>query len=633
MNKIMIVVQNSYTQEIVFSAYWIDLAVELYSETDPKKFTAAAKSLGTIQSLRFYDTSTLYWSRLSSSSTSTTSADRTEEPFRTLAIQTDKRVLLIHWMRGPFHTKVCHDHHPATPPQKIIPSSSASLTTTTSTLQGHLCEKTIGGVPSSNILGLTDQWVLIGCADGSMKCYDWKHANVIKKIKGLGKGDCVIDLLAAVPYSAATTTTTTQPTTTKRILTASKRGSVYLIEIEIRKDEGSIEIQPPLARFQIPHSEIPEPMPSTTPNHLFSSMEHTARIRYDGHTDRLYWYMPNSQIASNAMASASSSSATPVLHVWNFQSLKNDFAKVRIQIQQNSSSNTKTSLFKPDPTLIVHFPSVSTLSSMQTLGDEASVTVAGTLGTNTMSSNTSSSSSVAIYPGILHSGFPSDAVVCASVTADGDFCLYGATVASWNTNATVQATPCYATLLSTAILDQVSATSMEDENFNTNNNKYAFRIHAITAAPLSPTAMHITVATNWGLVILDVPIYSNPTLQIRNVVNASRHLHLGAGLGSLGKSVMTVQNSNLVYASLDVLQANPVGLLEPKNIISLYESPPAQHMPWNFIVVLFECHPFSYPVLPTFTWPYSGLASFGTKCYTSRRFYSRSSKCGPDPQR
>jgi hypothetical protein len=589
----MIVVQDSNTREILWSAYWIDLAIDLYSETDPQKFVAAAKSLGTILSLRFYDTSTLHWSGLSTSTN--------EEIFRTLAIQTDKRVLLVNLMQGPFHcnTEVLYDH-PVIAPTTISTTTNNNNKNNSLVLLGHLCEKTIGGVPSSNALGLTNHWVLVGCADGSMKCYDWKHSNVVKKIKGLGKGDCVMDLLAAVPYtSAAASTMTTTPNNSnnnnnKRILTASKRGSVYLIEIEIRKEEGSIDIQPPLARFQIPHSEIPETIPIAN---QFFSMEHAARIRYDGHSDRLYWYIPNSQSSTNT---TTSSSAAPVLHVWNFQSLKNDFAKVRIQIQQNASTNSKTTLFKPDPTLIVHFPSVSTMSSLQTSGDEKeSSNVGGTLGTTTTTiSATNSSSSVALFPGILHSGFPSDAVVCASVTADGDFCLHGATVASWNTNTTVQATPCYAVSLSAAIMDQLSATATDgmDENFNhNNNNKYAFRIHAIMAAPLSPTAMHITVATNWGLVILDMPIYSNPTLQTRNVVNASRHLHLGAGLGSLGKSVMAVHNSNLVYGSLDVLQANPVGLLEPKNIISLYESPPAQHMPVEFYRRPFRMSPVLLP--------------------------------------
>jgi len=71
-------------------------------------------------------------------------------------------------------------------------------------------------------------------------------------------------------------------------------------------------------------------------------------------------------------------------------------------------------------------------------------------------------------------------------------------------------------------------------------------------------------------VVLDVEV---------SALSGARRLHFGAGLGSLGKSVLSAHHSDIVYGSLDVLTANPVGLMEARNPTTVYESPPAMHLP------------------------------------------------------
>jgi hypothetical protein len=60
----------------------------------------------------------------------------------------------------------------------------------------------------------------------------------------------------------------------------------------------------------------------------------------------------------------------------------------------------------------------------------------------------------------------------------------------------------------------------------------------------------------------------------------THHYHFGAGLGSLGKSVLqAAQQGNIEYATVDPLTGNPIGYIEPKNPIIVYESPLPYHMP------------------------------------------------------
>lgn len=110
-------------------------------------------------------------------------------------------------------------------------------------------------------------------------------------------------------------------------------------------------------------------------------------------------------------------------------------------------------------------------------------------------------------------------------------------------------------------------------------------IYGIRQAPLlSVSENSLMLVTNLGLCFLELPVNATATVD-------SCHVHFGAGLGSLGKSVLSVQDSSIIYGSLDVLKANPVGRMEAKNPTVVYESPAAHHLPQEFQNTLFRLAP------------------------------------------
>ena len=108
-----------------------------------------------------------------------------------------------------------------------------------------------------------------------------------------------------------------------------------------------------------------------------------------------------------------------------------------------------------------------------------------------------------------------------------------------------------------SLLDIVQATLSLD-------NSPALRVHDMYAQPLGsrPT---VVLVTNVGLLVLEWPTVP---------LVGARHLHFGAGLGSLGKSVLIVNHSDIIYGSLDSLKANPIGSMSSRNPVTVYETPP-----------------------------------------------------------
>jgi len=579
-NKV-VTVQNTVTQEIVYSLHWLDLAAAVYGENDPQKLPAAAKALGQVVSLQFYDASVLFWSRLCLSSDITNDTTQGEQQddhssclWQILAVQTDRRILMLNLRRGPTATHCLG----------TVASTASHATSLYQTIRAHLCEKTIGGVPSSNLLAVTERCVLTGCTDGSLKCYDWRRAVVTKKIKGLGKGDSVLRLLPANPLHTRSSSSSSESATAsqhqqapRRILTVTKKGSVYLIELVL--GSNTIDIQPPLARFQV--TGQPE-----------LSME-ACTIRYDGHTDRVFWSY--NDISNNEV----------VLHVWNLKALQPDFVKNR---------DTK-SIFKPEASMVIHLPAGGG-GGGSTSDHHAG---AGSAELNLLNNG---SRHTLLVPGLVHPAFGEDTVVSVTITASGVWALHGANATSSSAgggalSTTAQPLPVAMAHVKQLIVNAAMAdgsSSLTEEDVETAE----FRVHAVTAAPLGCTGPEVTVATNWGLVVLGLPLrqpqlLSEACASISSgvVASASRHLHFGAGLGSLGKSSLMVQHSAVQYASLDVLQANPVGWLEPKNPVTLYESSPLaaqnNNMPAEFVKRPFRLAPVLLPsptgVYIALVWP------------------------------
>jgi hypothetical protein len=370
------------------------------------------------------------------------------------------------------------------------------------TLGGH------GALPSSNVLPLTSSFLLLGCADGSFKCYDWRRKSVVKSIKGLGKGDWIVACHAANPYSTTVAShhTPADPAAPRRrrILTLTQKGMAYLIEIEIDPAKRHLEIKPPLARFVGGLAEL-----GTLP-----PMEHTL-LSYDPHRDWVTWMQPATKKEPCSVC------------VWNLSSLRDDFV-----------GKDPPTLAKPEPNLTIQFPST----------DHA----------------------LTLTSAVTHTAFGADVLVCAVVTAHGDVHVMGALLRE------AVAAP-LRTLATPLVAFRLPELLQYDAGWDT---RPVLRVHAIQTRNLYATEW--IVATNLGLIVLDLPV---------GVRHGAPHFHFGAGLGSLGKSVLSIQQSNVVYGSLDVLKANPVGPMPFRNPTVLYESPVASHMPPAYTKRLFRTAP------------------------------------------
>jgi hypothetical protein len=290
-------------------------------------------------------------------------------------------------------------------------------------------------------------------------------------------------------------------------------------------------------------------------------MEHCI-YSYDAHCNRFHWL--------------DCSSKEPTMHVWNLSLL---------------DKHVGSSMAKPDPTLVIRFPAVSagTQQPLSGLGLLAAAAQTPTKDDSAIKESVLTGSSpygaVTVLTGIVHAAFSQDTLVSVTVTETGDVCLHGATPIASNTTSTVQATPVMLMDLKQAIVQAVD--SLEEESVE----HVDLRVHSVTMQPLGSSGSELIVATNWGMVVLELSVCSNPVAQSTGVVTGCRHVHFGAGLGSLGKSVITVQQSSVMYGSLDVLTANPSGLLDPKNPVKVYESPMAQHMPPEFYKKPFRLAP------------------------------------------
>ena len=477
-----LVVQNTVTREIVDSLSLADLSYLIYRETDINKIPQAVQSLGSIQSLSFYDPSTLHWSGMAVSSTGDAS---TRSRWETVVIQTNTRILFWNIRQGPNSHSV------------LYPSRKSSLF---KRLGAIIHETALGGngaVPSSNLLPLSSTTVLIGCSDGSLKSYDWHQKAVLKSIKGLGKGDWIVRLLPANRYSV-----NEGDSNKRRILTVTKKGICYLIELEISRD--GLEIKPPLARFVGGMAEVPADSP----------VQHST-ISYDAHRDLILW-----------LSLAPKSKQISML-IWNLKTLQADL------VQQVGSKN----LFKPDPTLTIHLPSfVVEYSSGQAL--------------------------TTVFP-VIHAAFAEDTVILGVVSMNtGHLHLIGGNFHPTNASSQVVGTPLVSVDIASLIQDDGSLDFAP-----------SVKTTSILQSPLSAGSSHsLLVCTNIGIVLLELPLSTK-------LLPAARHVHFGAGLGSLGKSILYVQDSSIVYGSLDVLVANPTGRMEAKNPVVVYESPLPLHLP------------------------------------------------------
>ncbi|GKY90650.1 hypothetical protein MPSEU_000038400 [Mayamaea pseudoterrestris] len=572
-----LVVQDLQTQQVHWSLTWMDLAACLYqTENTPSKLASAAKSLGSIFALEFVDASTLYWSgmsptartRQSSSTAAAAAANSYLPPSAYLLVQTSHRCLVLQLRKSPYSDCIVwtkaevssrllarqallvshmeppsHHGHASTDDDKSTSASSDKI------------------LPSSNWLPLSDALYLVGCSDGSMQCWNSRLGQVVKSIRGLGSSssgadkDWITMLHAANPYhkrsSAASATSgifgassgEVEPSAAaasqrRRILAVTKKGLAYLMEIEWHEvsmaSVDSLEDDFDDMNMMI---EIKPPLArfvggaGTLSSRDTALMEHQL-FHYDAHRDWILWLQPVSPLQPTTSKSKHATTTTaPTLLVWNLKLLEKE-------IMANAVGGGK-SMMKPEPTLTMQFSAAPEDSIMTVL------------------------------PLQQHTPFNEDTVVCAVVSTNGDFWISAASARSRNTAAI----PIFAMHLSNLLQSGADL-----------DHAPIVRIHGLGSQPLSDKSM-LALATNLGIIILEIP-----------AATGDRHMHLGAGLGTFGKSLLSVHsNSELVYESLDVLKANPYGIMEPKNPVPVYELRPPVHLPMEYQKRSFRLTPSFIP--------------------------------------
>jgi len=183
-----------------------------------------------------------------------------------------------------------------------------------------------------------------------------------------------------------------------------------------------------------------------------------------------------------------------------------------------------------------------------------------------------------IFP-ITHGAFSEDTVLLGSVSkTTGDLHLIGARFHPTNASSQVTGTAVVSADVA-VIIQQVGSLDFSP----------SLRIGALRQSPLSAGSAHsLVLVTNIGIVILELPVTSAK-------LPGARHVHFGAGLGSLGKSILYVQESSVIYGSLDVLVGNPTGKMEAKNTVTVYESPAAHNLPLELQKRPFRSAPIFMP--------------------------------------
>jgi hypothetical protein len=171
-----------------------------------------------------------------------------------------------------------------------------------------------------------------------------------------------------------------------------------------------------------------------------------------------------------------------------------------------------------------------------------------------------------ILPGWMHESVPLDSITCLAVTKEGGFQML---VAPLNNASTIK-NPFMGVIVFSVNLGQVLQRDlqMDDEK--------PIRVQSINCVALRDSSIFY-FGTSVGILL--VRMVDGNLIPIPG----AHHAHLSANVGSLGKSILSVKHSEIMYGALEsnyeANAINPVGHMESKNSMVVYESPPPLHLP------------------------------------------------------
>lgn len=174
-----------------------------------------------------------------------------------------------------------------------------------------------------------------------------------------------------------------------------------------------------------------------------------------------------------------------------------------------------------------------------------------------------------IFPGWFHESLPMESMACAAVTKEGEFQILVAPL--YKSGSSIKNPYSAFTILSINLHTCLARDLVLPEEL-----EIYMKVQSVYCPPLRDSSIFY-FGTNNG--ILMVKMVDGNLVQ----VPGTRHTHLSANFGGLGKAILSVKGPEIIYGILEPaggpLAVDPIGYMESKNNIVVYESPPPLHLP------------------------------------------------------
>ena len=579
-----VVVQHLKTRQVVYQISLNDITTTLFeldvlSKAAPPRQSKLLKDLGQVQGLQFVDPSTLYWSGfmewgqqrgkdgvggdgMANGGSTTSSGGAAMQRFSYLFVQFTNRIIILNLRRGSTHI-VTQNRKPSMP-KTFLP------------IQAHITQEMISGgsngggggssgsiLISSNPLPISQHTMLVATTDGNLKVYDWSKKLVTKTFKNIipikqSKNDWIVYLCPTnkflhywngiIAADGGSSTVGGGPSSSGGIGSGGTPGNgssdgkaltkrfVMLTKKGVAYlTEMQMSANDPTVIEDIVTPPLARFDGGSVPTSMskqdddHSSMEHIL-MQYDAYRDILIWCAP-----------AKSKSR---LMVWDLNPSN--------MPEPDAKQKKKGEPVKPDPILVMQFPYEQI--------------------------------SHAIFPGWLHESVPMDSMTCVAVTKEGE--CFQVLVAPLNSpGSTSMKNPFHAVTILSVDLNDIVQRDMQLPTDGP-HSQVQLRVQSVYCPPLRDSSTFY-LGTNMGLLVLRM-VDGNLV-----PVPGPRHAHLSANVGSLGKSVLSVKNSEVIYGSLEpvgnsasttstttaLLSGNPIGEMKSTSNMVVYESPPPLHLP------------------------------------------------------
>ena len=515
-----VIVQDTKSRSIAFSMTLGELAIEAASVDNSKENPKSPNKsvtitpLGSVEQLVFHDQSTLYWNGF-------TGSDK-EEPKHSsnrswsyIMVHCVNRILVVDLQtKGGF--SYYSPQATATVLADITPNYFFRLSS------GKEKVNLLPSISSNAVVAVSRTKVLLAFADGSLKVYDWKTKAVVQAarwstnsksqvtVKGFTDNpkttDYVVTILPANPYTynpneamggAASPSSDGSPK--KSSASRNKRKKRHLVLCITKKsmaylcDLNDIGIKPPLAKMEVDFTSSSS-----------ASTDHSTFARYDAFRDLFFWASPSKNNKSK-------------LFVWDLSIVMNYLREVEASWGKQKTKVPSGTTLQPDPVLITQLPYEG--------------------------------GSHSLFPGWVHKSFPLDSVACLVATKDGE--LQVSVSPLYNTGSTLKNPFQAAVILSV----KLSGVMIRDLQLNKNASVGDGDASSVIQPRFKVQSVHCSTLRDPSVVYVGSSIGIQMVQLLDGLTGIStpgtRYVYFNANRGNMGKSILSVQGSQLSYSPLD----------------------------------------------------------------------------------